>query len=60
VDEDWSKRCSHGKTKKRFPSLIEQAQQKVSRMTTVGELNELYLELISVTDEPAARKLLTS
>ncbi len=43
----------------RFPSLIEQAQQKVKRVMAVDELSDLCLKLLNVSDEPVARKLLT-
>jgi predicted transposase YdaD len=45
---------------KRFPALSEQVRQKIKRVKTVDELSNLCLDLIGVTDEPAARKLLTS
>lgn len=45
---------------KRFPSLIEQAQRKVSRVMSADELSKLYLELIGVNDESAAQQLFTS
>jgi hypothetical protein len=44
--------------KGRFPGLLEQAQQRVKRMTSVDELKQLFEQLASVSDEVAARSLL--
>ncbi len=45
---------------RRFPSLIEQARQKIKQLKIITELSDLYLELIGVNDELTARKLFTS
>jgi hypothetical protein len=42
----------------RFPALLEQAQQRVKRTTSVDELKQLFEQLASASDEAAARALL--
>ncbi|MDQ2887906.1 MAG: hypothetical protein M3Y39_17685 [Chloroflexota bacterium] len=44
--------------KGRFPALLEQAQQRVKRTTSVDELKQLFEQLTSASDEAAARALL--
>jgi hypothetical protein len=44
--------------KGRFPALLEQAQQRVKRTTSIDELKQLFEQLASATDEVAARSLL--
>jgi hypothetical protein len=41
--------------KGRFPTLLEQAQQRVKRTTSVDELKQLFEQLTSVSDEATAR-----
>ncbi len=44
--------------KGRFPALVEQAQQRVKRTTSVDELKQLFEQLASASDEAAVRSLL--
>jgi len=44
--------------KGRFPALLEQAQQRVKRTTSVDELKQLFEQLANASDEAAARALL--
>ncbi|HZU01359.1 MAG TPA: hypothetical protein VFA10_16945, partial [Ktedonobacteraceae bacterium] len=43
--------------KLRFPALIDQAQQKVVRMSIADELEVLLEEVLKASDEQAARLL---
>jgi hypothetical protein len=45
--------------KRRFPSLIELAQQRVKSLATPAELDALFEQIESASDESAARLLLT-
>ncbi len=42
----------------RFPGLLEQAQQRVKRTTSVDELKQLFEQLASASDEATVRSLL--
>ena len=44
--------------KGRFPALLEQAQQRVKRTTSVDELKQLFEQLAGTSDEAAARSFL--
>ncbi len=43
----------------RFPALLELAQQRVKTLTNVDELTALLRQVLAVSDEEAARSLLT-
>jgi hypothetical protein len=43
----------------RFPTLVELAQQKVKHLSTPDELRLLFQQLMTASDENAARSLLT-
>ena len=43
----------------RFPTLVELANQKVKRVSTPDELRLLFQQLMTASDENAARSLLT-
>ncbi len=44
----------------RFPMLVELAQQKVKHVSTADELRHLFQQLMTASDESAARSLLTT
>jgi hypothetical protein len=44
----------------RFPALIGLGRQRVKALTKADELNDLLKQLLLVSDEEAARSLLTS
>ncbi|HEV2654482.1 MAG TPA: hypothetical protein VGT82_05965 [Ktedonobacteraceae bacterium] len=44
--------------KGRFPALLEQTQQRVKRITSVDELERLFEQLASASDEATVRSLL--
>jgi len=44
----------------RFPSLAELAQQKAKRSTELAEIHELIKTISTVSDETAARRVLSS
>ncbi len=44
--------------KRRFPTLLEQAQQRVKQITSFDELHHLFEQLEGTYDEAAARSLL--
>src|SRR5450631_418636 len=44
----------------RFPSFNNQARQRVTQITNINDLQELFEQLMSASDEKAALVLLTS
>jgi flagellar biosynthesis/type III secretory pathway protein FliH len=46
--------------KARFPALAKQARQRISHMKDVDDLQDLFEQLVSVSDEASANELLAS
>jgi len=46
--------------KARFPALTKQTRQRISLMANIDDLQDLFEQLVSISDEAEARELFTS